>query len=89
MTLDTAAAAQIAATDDRGILRELARQVAEIAALPIQQERIALSKATNSLKPARGGCLEIIMKSTETFCGDPLRVTRWVETARRLAAEAV
>ncbi|MHC4563213.1 MAG: hypothetical protein ACYS8X_10630 [Planctomycetota bacterium] len=81
MIFDTPATAQIAATDERAILRE-------IAALPIQQERIALWKATNSLKPARGGCLEIIMKSTETFCHDPSRVTRWVETPRTLAAGA-
>jgi hypothetical protein len=39
---------------DRNILRELGRQVAEIAALPVQQETIALWKALNSLKPVRG-----------------------------------
>ena len=38
---------------DRGILRELASQVAEIATLPIQQEKIALWKALNRLKPVR------------------------------------
>ena len=38
---------------DRNILRELARRVAEIAALPIQQERIRLWKAMNALKPER------------------------------------
>lgn len=35
------------------ILRELGRQVAEIAALPQQKETISLWKALNSLKPAR------------------------------------
>lgn len=39
---------------DRDILRELGRQVAEIAAFPVQQETIALWKALNSLKPVRG-----------------------------------
>ena len=38
---------------DKGILRELARQVAEIAALPVQQETIAAHKALNALKPVR------------------------------------
>ena len=38
---------------DRDTIRELARQVAEIAALPVQQETIALWKALNGLKPVR------------------------------------
>ena len=38
---------------DRDILRELAKQVAEIAALPVQQETIAAWKALNSLNPIR------------------------------------
>jgi len=38
---------------DRDVLRELARQVAEIAALPVQRETIALWKALNGLKPVR------------------------------------
>ncbi|NLG50894.1 MAG: hypothetical protein GX552_12375 [Chloroflexi bacterium] len=38
---------------DRNILRELAKQVAEIAALPVQQETIAAWKALNSLNPIR------------------------------------
>jgi len=38
---------------DRQILRELATQVAEIAALPVQQETISLWKALNGLKPVR------------------------------------
>jgi len=38
---------------DRNILRDLAGQVAEIAALPVQQETIGLWKALNSLKPVR------------------------------------
>ena len=39
---------------DQEILRELGRQVAEIAALPVQEETIALWKANNDLKPVRG-----------------------------------
>jgi len=38
---------------ERDILRELAKQVAEIAALPVQQETISLWKALNGLKPVR------------------------------------
>jgi len=38
---------------DRDILKELAKQVAEIAALPVQQETIAAWKALNGLKPIR------------------------------------
>ena len=38
---------------DRDLLRELASEVAEIAALPVQQETIALWKASNGLKPVR------------------------------------
>jgi len=38
---------------DKYILRELAREVAEIAALPIQQETISLWKALNGLEPKR------------------------------------
>ncbi len=38
---------------DREMLRTLAAQVAEIAALPEQQKTIALHKALNGLKPVR------------------------------------
>jgi hypothetical protein len=38
---------------DREILRRLASEVAEIAALPVQQETIASWKALNALRPAR------------------------------------
>jgi hypothetical protein len=40
-------------TRDRDVLRELGNQVAEIAALPVQQETIANWKALNGLKPVR------------------------------------
>ncbi|HJN15740.1 MAG TPA: hypothetical protein QGH10_09630, partial [Armatimonadota bacterium] len=38
---------------DREVIRDLAKEIAEIAALPKQQETIALWKASNSLKPVR------------------------------------
>ena len=38
---------------DRDVLRRLAAQVAEIAALPVHQKKIGLWKASNSLKPVR------------------------------------
>jgi hypothetical protein len=38
---------------DRSVLRELGTQIAEIAALPVQQEKIRLWKGLNGLKPQR------------------------------------
>ena len=38
---------------DRDVLRELGKQVAEIAALPAQQETISLWEALNGLRPVR------------------------------------
>ena len=38
---------------DKETLRYLASEIAEIAALPVQQETISLWKALNSLKPVR------------------------------------
>ncbi|HUV38093.1 MAG TPA: hypothetical protein VMY39_00690 [Planctomycetota bacterium] len=38
---------------DRDTLRELGKRVADIAALPVQKEKIALWKALNALKPVR------------------------------------
>ena len=40
-------------TEDRNRLRELAKQVAEIGSLPVQQQRIELWKKHNSLQPVR------------------------------------
>ena len=48
-----ATAAVITASSDHDILRELAREVAAIAALPEQAETIALWKALNRLEPVR------------------------------------
>jgi len=44
---------QTVSAKDRALLRDLAKRVAEIAALPIQQERIRLWKALNALRPER------------------------------------
>ena len=37
---------------------------------------------------ARECCLEVVMKSTETFRGDKERLKRWVNLALRLSEEA-
>ena len=43
----------IVSSTDRNVIRELARQIADIAAMPVQQETIRLWKALNDLKPER------------------------------------
>ena len=49
----------------------------------------AVDKVTReTLEIARGCCVEIIMKDTHTFCGDPSRIERWSQIASRAAAEA-
>lgn len=68
-------------TTDKDILRELGRQVAAIAALPVQQETIAAWKALNSLKPVRPMVMidqipwhemdvagELTLRCTDEFC---------------------
>lgn len=48
----------------------------------------AVEKVTReTICAARGCVLEMIMKDTHTFCGDPTRIQRWTEIASRLAAE--
>jgi hypothetical protein len=74
---------------DRNVLRELGRRIAEIAALPVQQETIARWKALNGLKPVRPMVMidqipwhemevgdELALRSEDEFC-------RGVETALR------
>jgi hypothetical protein len=74
---------------DRNVLRELGRRIAEIAALPVQQETIARWKALNGLKPVRPMVMidqipwhemevgdELTLHSEDEFC-------RGVETALR------
>jgi len=41
-----------------------------------------------TMSAARGCCLEMVMKDTHTFQGDPDRVRRWSEIASRLAMES-
>jgi hypothetical protein len=36
-----------------------------------------------TLQAARGCCVEMVLKDTHTFCGDPSRPGRWVQIARR------
>ena len=73
----------IVTTQERTILRELASQVAEIAALPVQQETIALWKALNALKPVRPMVMidqvcwhemnvddELTLRTESPFCRD-------------------
>ncbi|MBD3183809.1 hypothetical protein GF312_16110 [Candidatus Poribacteria bacterium] len=68
-------------TKDYEILRELGKQVAEIAALPEQQETIKLWKALNGLNPVRGMVMidqipwhemnvndELTIQSEDPFC---------------------
>ena len=42
-----------------------------------------------TIEIADGCCLEILMKDTHTFQGEPERIVRWTDIASRLAAEAV
>lgn len=68
---------------DRDVLRRLGSQVAEIAALPVQKEKIRLWKALNSLKPIRPMVMidqmpwhemdvdgELKLQCTDPFCKD-------------------
>ena len=49
----------------------------------------AVEKITRETIRTAAGCpLEIVMKDTHTFHGDPTRIERWSEIASRLAAEA-
>jgi hypothetical protein len=65
--------------NDRQVLRELAAKVAQLAAMPVQQERTALIKSLNELKPARpvvlafpeGGWIDLI-KPEHLRCQNPL-----------------
>lgn len=41
-----------------------------------------------TIRIADGCCLEIVMKDTHTFQGEPERISRWTEIASRLATEA-
>lgn len=74
---------------DRDILRNLARRVAELAALPIQKERIELIRSLNDLQPKRpvvlafpeGGWADLI-PAAALQCQDPL-MREWEECLRQ------
>lgn len=74
---------------DRDTLRELGRQVAEIAALPVQQETISLWKALNGLKPVRPMVMIDQIPWHEMDVGEELTLQtedgfyRWIETTLR------
>ena len=88
---------------DRDILRELGSQVAEIAALPVQQETIALHKALNSLKPVRPMVMidqvcwhemdvdgELTLQTEDDFCrGIETRLRRTLYSWRHMRADMV
>jgi hypothetical protein len=60
---------------DREVLRELGSRVAEIAALPVQQETIALWKGLNGLRPQRP-MVAIDQLPWHELADDPLLVNR-------------
>jgi hypothetical protein len=90
-------------TTDRSILRELAGQVAEIAALPVQQETIRLWKALNGRKPVRPMVMidqvcwhemdvegELALRCEDPFCrGLETRLRRTLYSWRHMRADMV
>ena len=73
------------ASEDRKILRDLAKRVADIASLPIMAERRELWKKHNSLKPVRpmilifpeGSWGELLPHSNLKCQGDQARGIEW------------
>jgi len=57
-------------------------------AMPVFDEERIRAGLREAVEIARGGVLEIIMKDTHTVNGEPHRLTRWVEIAQEVAAEA-
>ena len=76
--------------EERQLLRRLAEQVAEIAALPVQAERARLWRKTNQLRPERplvladpqNGWCELVPE-TDLQCSQPL-LRGWEMNLRRL-----
>ncbi len=76
-------------TADRGIIRELARRVAEIAALPVMQERVRLWKQHNALQRPRpmilvfpeGAWRELLPEAALACEG---KAARWIEQQLRM-----
>ena len=88
---------------DRVVLRELAGQVAEIAALPVQQETISLWKRLNGLKPVRPMVMidqipwhemevdgELTLKTQDEFCRDiETRLRRTIYSWKHMGGDMV
>ena len=73
--------------EDRSILRELGKQVAEIAALPVQQQTIALWKALNGLNPLRPMVMIDQVCWNEMNVNDELTLRTQDEFCRKLEAD--
>ncbi len=56
--------------------------------LPRENLQAAEQEVRETLEIARGCCVAIIMKNTQTFCQEPERLTRWTDMASRLVREA-
>ena len=88
---------------DRNILRELASQVAEIAALPAQQQKIDLWKTFNSLEPSRPMVMidqvcwhemevdgELTLQTEDSFCrGLETRLRRTLYSWKHMPVDMV
>jgi len=88
---------------DRGILRGLAEQVAEIASLPVQQQAISLWKALNGLKPVRPMVMidqvawhemdvdsELALQTEDDFCREiEITLRRTLYSWRHMRADMV
>jgi|YNPNPStandDraft_1061719.scaffolds.fasta_scaffold22493_2 hypothetical protein len=77
---------------DRAIIRELARKVAEIAHLPVQQEKRELWIRLNRLERVRPlihvqAIVEVNLQDLHTVRHEPHRLIEWNRLARRLAEE--
>lgn len=72
----------IGAAADRNVLRELGNRVAEIAALPVQQETIASWKALNGLRPARP-MVAIDQLPWHELSSDPALVNKCIDPFNR------
>lgn len=76
--------------DDRFILRNLAKRVADVAALPIQEKRRALWKKHNSLQPTRplilifpeGSWQELLPDNSLQCVGEKARRIEWALRSR-------
>ncbi len=89
--------------NDREVLRELGRKVAEIAALPVQSETISLWKALNGLRPVRPMVMidqvpwhemevdgELAVRSQDAFCRDlETRLRRTLYSWNHMRADMV